>query len=189
MRKRTQLVDPKPDPGPVYDRPSKSQLKRDMTELQVLGKQIAELPIHRIGQLDLPERLYLEILEFRKINAHEGARRQMQLIGKLMRDVDPLPLREAIDRFNGASRIEVATMHLAERWRDRLLAEPGALTEFANAYPALDVTRMRTLLRNAAKEKNEGKPPRDFRELYRMIRAAMAASPDATDSNQLEVNP
>ena len=186
MRKRTQLVDPKPEPAAEYDGPSKSQLKRDMTALQVLGRQITELSPERVAQLGLPERLHEEILAFRKISAHEGARRQMQLIGRLMRDVDPQPLREALERFNGASKAEIAAMHIAERWRDRLLASPEVLTEFANVHPGLDLTRMRTLLRNAAREKNEARPPRDFRELYRMIRAAMAG---ATQSSNAEEKP
>jgi len=176
MRTRTVLVDPQPEPGPVYTRPSKSQMKRDMTSLQVLGRELAALSKDRLAQLVLPERLREALLAYRTITAHEGSRRQMQFIGRLMRDVDPEPLREALDRFNGASRAEVADMHLAERWRYRLLEEGGnALTEFASAYAGADLTRIRTLIRNAQKETKEGKPPRDYRELYRAIRDAMAA--------------
>jgi ribosome-associated protein len=175
-RTRTVLVDPQPEPGPVYTRPSKSQMKRDMTSLQVLGRELAALSKDRLAQLGLPERLHEALLAYRTITAHEGSRRQMQFIGRLMRDVEPEPLREALDRFNGASRAEVADMHLAERWRDRLLEEGGnALTEFASAYAGTDLTRIRTLIRNAQKETKEGKPPRDYRELYRAIRDAMAS--------------
>jgi len=174
-RTRTVLVDPQPEPGPVYTRPSKSQMKRDMTGLQELGRELAALSRDRLAQLGLPERLHEALLAYRTITAHEGSRRQLQFIGRLMRDVEPQPLREALDRFNGASRAEVADMHLAERWRDRLLEESGALTEFAGTYAGTDLTRIRTLVRNAQKERKEGKPPRDYRELYRAIRDAMAA--------------
>lgn len=183
MRTRTVLVDPQPEPGPVYTRPSKSQMKRDMTSLQVLGRELAALSKDRLLQLGLPERLHEALLAYRTITAHEGARRQMQFIGRLMRDVDPEPLREALDRFNGASRAEVADMHLAERWRDRLLEEGATLTEFAGTYAGADLTRIRTLIRNARKETTEGKPPRDYRELYRAIRDAMAARQASTLSD------
>lgn len=177
MRIRTQLVDPKPAPAPQYDRPSKSQMKRDMTALQDLGRELAALPPERLEQLGLPERLHDAFVQYRQITAHEGARRQMQFIGKLMRAVDPAPLREALDRYHGASRAEVAEMHAAERWRERLLADATVLTEFAAAHPGADLTRMRTLMRNAARERHEAKAPRDYRELYRAIRDAMAARP------------
>ena len=188
MQKRnlTVLVDPQPEPGPVYTRPSKSQLKRDMTSLQVLGRELATLSRDRLAQLELPERLQEAIIQYRSITAHEGSRRQLQFIGKLMRDIDPLPLREALDRFNGASRTEVADMHLAERWRERLLEESPALTEFANTYPGAELTRMRTLIRNSLKERKDNRPPRDYRELYRAIRDAMAAraSSPREDTNE-----
>lgn len=183
MRTRTVLVDPQPEPGPVYTRPSKSQMKRDMTSLQVLGRELAALSKDRLAQLGLPERLHEALLEYRTITAHEGSRRQLQFIGRLMRDVEPEPLREALDRFNGASRAEVADMHLAERWRDRLLDEGTALTEFAATYAGADLTRIRTLIRNAQKEKKEGKAPRDYRELYRAIRDAMASRQAPTQSD------
>jgi ribosome-associated protein len=186
MRTRTVLVDPQPEPGPVFTRPSKSQMKRDMTSLQVLGRELAALSKDRLAQLSLPERLHEALLAYRTITAHEGARRQMQFIGRLMRDVDPEPLREALDRFNGASRAEVADMHLAERWRDRLLEEGATLTEFAGTYAGADLTRIRTLIRNARKETTEGKPPRDYRELYRAIRDAMAARHAATQPDTTE---
>jgi ribosome-associated protein len=186
MRTRTVLVDPQPEPGPVYTRPSKSQMKRDMTSLQVLGRELAALSKDRLLQLGLPERLHEALLAYRTITAHEGARRQMQFIGRLMRDVDPEPLREALDRFNGASRAEVADMHLAERWRDRLLEEGATLTEFAGTYAGADLTRIRTLIRNARKETTDGKPPRDYRELYRAIRDAMAARHSTTPSDAPE---
>ena len=177
MRNRTRLVNPPPREVTVYDRPSKSQLKRDSTAMQVLGREIAALPRERIAQLALPEKLHEAVVAYQKITAHEGGRRQLQYIGRLMRDVDPAPIREALDRFGGASKAEVAAMHLAERWRERLLADPVALTEFAAQYAPREIGALRTLIRNAAREQHAGRPPKDQRELYRAIRAAMAARP------------
>jgi ribosome-associated protein len=175
MRNRTLLVDPAPPPKPEYDRPSKSQLKRDMTALQELGREIGELPRHHILELDLPEKLRDALLDYQKITAHEGKRRQYQYIGRLMRDMDPEPLREAIERFKGESKVEVHDMHLGERWRERLLAEDNAFAEFATAYPGTDLQQMRVLIRNARKEKDAGKPPRDFRKLYQLVREQIDA--------------
>jgi ribosome-associated protein len=179
MRNRTLLVDPKPQQV-EYDRPSKSQLKRDMTALQDLGRRLTELSNDRLEKLALPDRLRDAIVDYKRITAHEGARRQLQFIGKLMRDVDPAPLKEALDAWSGDSKSEVAAMHLAERWRERLLAEPATLAEFADTHPVADMTRLRTLLRNAAREKAEGRPPRDYRELYRMLREAIDNASPAT---------
>ena len=180
MRNRTLLVNPAPREVTVYDRPSKSQLKRDSTAMQVLGREIAALSRERIAQLALPEKLHEAVIAYQKITAHEGGRRQLQYIGRLMRDVDPAPIREALDRFSGASKAEVAAMHLAERWRERLLADPAAFTEFAAQYAPGEIGELRTLIRNAAREKNDQRPPKDYRELYRAIRATMAAGPAAT---------
>lgn len=191
MRNRTQLVDPAPPPKTEYDRPSKSQLKRDSTALQDLGRELGELPRERLRELDLPEKLLEALLAYQTITAHEGKRRQFQYIGRLMRDVDPAPLREALERFSGASKAEVYDMHLAERWRERLLGEDAAVfAEFAGAYPRTDLQQLRVLIRNAKKEREAGKPPRDFRKLYQLVREQLdavrkgAAAPAAEDTGE-----
>lgn len=175
MRNRTLLVNPEPPPKPEYDRPSKSQVKRDAEALQELGRAVSELPRDHILKLDLPEKLRDALFDYQKITAHEGKRRQYQYIGKLMRNVDPQPLREAVERFKGESKAEVGDMHLAERWRERLLDEEGAVAEFAGAYPDTDMQQLRTLIRNAQKERGTQKPPRDFRKLYQLVREQIDA--------------
>jgi len=191
MRNRTLLVNPAAPPAPVYDRPSKSQLKRDSTALQDLGRELGELSRERLGELDLPEKLREALLAYQVITAHEGKRRQFQYIGKLMREVDPQPLREALERFSGASKAEVNDMHLAERWRERLLGEDAAVfAEFAGDYPRTDLQQLRTSIRNAKKERETSKPPRDFRKLYQLIREQIdaarkaAALPAAADPDE-----
>jgi ribosome-associated protein len=174
MRNRTLLVDPRPPAPPAYDRPSKSQRKRDMTALQDLGARLAALPAARVAELDLPEALADALAAHRQITAHEGARRQMQLIGKLMRGVDPAPIAEALDRYHGASRAEVAAMHQAERWRERLLAEPAALTEFVALHPNCAVDQLRRLTRAASGDRSGARAARHYRELYRMIRDVLS---------------
>ena len=157
---------PAPADGEV--KPSKSQRKRDMHALQDLGERLVDLPTERLSRLDLPEELRSAVREARRITSHEGRRRQMQYIGRLMRSIDPEPIREAIAALDGRSAAEIARHHRLERLRARLLADEGVLAELGG--PGADLQRLRQLRRNALKEQAEGRPPRAFRELFRLLR-------------------
>lgn len=162
------------------DKPSKTRRKKDMLALQALGATLVELAPAQIAQIDLPEPLRAAVLEAKRIKSHEGRRRQMQYIGRLMRDVDPEPIRAKVDEWRGQSRTAAATLHAVERWRDRLLADENALTAFVDEHPGSDLPRMRSLIRNARVELTASKPPRAYRELFREIRRRLAA-PHAVD--------
>ena len=151
---------------------SKTRRKHAMLELQALGAELVELPAARIAALGLPEDLAQAIDAARRITAHEGRRRQIQYIGRLMRDVDPAPIRAALDVAKGGSREATARQHLLERWRARLLDDDAALTEFADAHPGTDLQELRALIRNARHELKIGRPPRAFRELFAFLRAS-----------------
>lgn len=175
-RSRGLLIDPTKSEHDAFDygdRPSKSQRKRDSTAAQELGAQVAELSRDKIESLGLPENLQDALIETSRITAHEGKRRHLQLIGKLMRNIDPEPIRAALERFSGTSKQEVADMHMAEHWRDRLLKETDALALFANDYAGSDLQQLRTMVRNAQKEQSQNKPPRDFRKIYQFVRSAI----------------
>jgi ribosome-associated protein len=90
----------------------------------------------------------------------------MQLIGKLMREIDASPIQEKLALLNGMTLQHTARLHLLERWRDRLLADEQALTELAQTYPGADLQRLRALMRNANSEKLANKPPKSFRALF-----------------------
>jgi ribosome-associated protein len=115
------------------------------------------------------------VLEAQRIASHEARRRQVQYIGRLMRDVDPEPIRAKLDEWRGQSRAATAAVHAAERWRDRLLADESALTAFAEQFPQNDLQRLRTLIRNARAEQAGGKPPRAYRDLFRELRGLLDA--------------
>jgi ribosome-associated protein len=151
--------------------PSKSQRKRDMHELQALGQRLSELSVERLAQIELPESLAEAIAEFRRLRAHEARRRQLQLIGKLMRPLDAPAVREAIDRVTGDSQAAVAAMHRAERLRERLLEDDAALTDFVAEFPAADAQQLRHLIRAARREREAARAPRSARELYRLLHA------------------
>lgn len=155
----------KPEP------PSKSQKKRDMTALQDLGQQLVELPADRLAKLDMPDALRIALADARRFTKNEARRRQMQYIGKLMRTIDPAPFQAALDAIAGASASENAKQHRIERLRTQLLEdEAAALAEIAATHPGADLQHLRQLRRNAQKERELAKPPRAFREIFRVLR-------------------
>ncbi|GAB4443058.1 MAG: ribosome biogenesis factor YjgA [Rhodocyclaceae bacterium] len=142
-----------------------------MHELQELGERLVALPRSQFDRLDsLPAALRAAILEARRITRHEARRRQMQYIGRLMRGVDPLPLRSLLDAVQGRNNAAVAAQHEVEHLRTRVLEDEGTLREIAAAHPGADIARLRALRRSALRESAEHRPPRSFRELFRLLR-------------------
>ena len=150
--------------------PSKTKIKKQMHELRDLGEELTELGKDQLAQLDIPENLRDAIREMKNINKFGAQRRQMQYIGKLMRDVDTAPILARLDAWKGKSQHHIAYMHQLERWRDRLMESDAALTELLAAHPQADAQRLRTLIRNAQKEMEAQKPPRNFREIFQVLR-------------------
>jgi ribosome-associated protein len=150
--------------------PSKTKVKKQMHELRDLGKELTELGKDQLAQLDIPENLRDAIREMKNINKFGAQRRQMQYIGKLMRDVDTAPIFAKLDAWKGKSQHHIAYMHQLERWRDRLLESDTALTELLSAHPQADVQRLRTLIRNAQREIEAQKPPKNYREIFQILR-------------------
>jgi ribosome-associated protein len=162
-----------------YERPSKSQLKRDMTALQKLGQELIDQPRDRVKRVPMPDDVRDAILECQLIKDHEGRRRQLQYVGKKMRTLDPeevATIQRTIDSWRGASKAETATMHSFEKKRDKLLADDKALTELLEQHPHLDGQHLRTLIRNARKEQAESKPPKAYREIFQILKQLHADS-------------
>ncbi len=151
---------------------SKTKRKQQMHELQALGSALVDVSENLLLQMNLEKALLEAVLEAKRIKSHEAKRRQIQYIGRLMREVDPEPIRERLAALEGSSAQAAAHHRRLEAWRDRLLADDEALTAFAAEHPAADLQGLRTLVRNARKEAKEGKPPRAFRELFRLIKDA-----------------
>jgi len=156
---------------------SKTKRKREMHELQALGAALVALPESQLDGLSLDEGLRNAVLEAKRISAHEGRRRQMQYIGKLMREVDPAPIRARLEAITGGSAQANARHKRLEALRERLLADDAALTEFAATHPSADLQALRALIRNSRKEQKEGKPPRAFRELFRILKSLESSAP------------
>ena len=151
---------------------SKTKIKQQMHDLQDLGEQLVGLPADKLAELDLPENLLDAIRDIKRISHSKfGAqKRQRQYIGRLMREVEPAPIIAKLEAWSGNSREHNAWMHQLERWRDRLLEDEGALTELLASHPGADAQRLRSLIRNAIKERELAKPPKSYREIYQALR-------------------
>ncbi|WP_296942177.1 ribosome biogenesis factor YjgA [uncultured Massilia sp.] len=156
-----------------YDRPSKSELKRQMNDLQKLGEQLVDEPRDRVKRVPMPEELRDAILMCQSITDHGGRRRQLQFVGKMMRKLDEeevAVIQRTIESWKGMSKAETAALHALERRREKLLADDKALTQLLEENPELDVQHLRTLIRNARKEQAENKPPKAYREIFQILK-------------------
>ncbi|SDY87001.1 ribosome-associated protein [Collimonas sp. OK242] len=170
-----------------YDRPSKSQLKREMTALQKLGEELIAESRDRVKRVPMPEDVRDAILECQQIKDHEGRRRQTQYVGKKMRTLEPHEIAEiqkTLDSWRGLSKADTAAMHALERHRDRLLKDDSALTELLAQHPELDVQHIRTLIRNGRKEQAENKPPKAYREIFQLLKQLQKPAAGQEDGEQ-----
>ncbi len=151
---------------------SKSQLKREMHALQDLGKRMMDLNDDQLAGLAISDTLKAALLESRRIRQHEARRRHLQYIGKVIRNEnDREGLRRAVEAFDAGSEEHTRRHHLAERWRDQLIADGNpAVAEFLEHCPGADVQHLRNLLRNAQKEVQTGKNTGQTRKLFRYLR-------------------
>lgn len=175
---------PEPDDH-GYDRPSKSQVKRDMLALLDLGAKLVDLSTDRLKQLPLPEILYEAIRLAQRTTSREGRRRQIHYVGKLMRQVDADTIRAQLDVWENGSREQTLAMHRLESLRDLLIKDDDALTGLLSAYPGADVQQLRTLIRASRKEAQNnaalqaGQDPQ--RKHYRALFQAIKALNDSTE--------
>ena len=170
---------PEEEPAP----PSKTQRKRAMEALQDLGKELVDLPTDRLKKVELPEDLREAVAEAQRMSRHDEARRrQLQFVGRLMRDVDPEPIRRSLAILRGDSVEETANLHRLERLRSELLADEGTLYGIAEACPSVDLQHLRSLRRAALLEQTQGKAPRSYRAIFQLLKELdFSANPTADD--------
>lgn len=155
------------------ERPSKTRRKHASHELQSLGESLLELSDDQLATLGLDELLLDALRSARRIRSHEARRRQMQLIGKLMRSADVSLARNAVTERQLGSARDALALHEAERWRAELIADDAATTRFAREHAGADVQQLRALVRNARKDAAsapEQRSGRAYRELFKFIR-------------------
>jgi len=165
------------------EKPSKTERKRVMHELQALGERLIGLNSEQLAAIALPENLLEAVEQARRITKHEARRRQLQYIGKLMRAVDPEPIREKLKIWDGVSTEETARVHRIERWREKLLEDESGLGALVQVHPGIDTRLLRALVRNAREERNSGRPPRAYRELFRALRDIIPDSRPVPDDD------
>lgn len=149
---------------------SKSEIKRDAEELKRLGAELVDLGKNSLDKIPLDERLRTEIELAQRIKK-EGRRRQLQLIGKLLRSIDVEPIRTALDKLKNRHNQQVALFHKLEMLRDRLIEEGDeVMTDVLALYPQADRQQLRSMIRNAQKEKAGNKPPKSARQIFQYLR-------------------
>ena len=164
-------------------RPSKTQQKKYMHALQEMGAELVSLNDAQLASIVLPDTLREAVMAAKRMSRFEARRRQLQYIGKLMRDVDPEPIRARLDGWKAASRAQTARLHRIERWRERLIEDDEALNEFIAAHPQADAQQVRTLVRAARRERLEGAPPKHYRALFHAVRDVVEIDTEESGTN------
>ncbi|MCH8498092.1 MAG: DUF615 domain-containing protein [Marinobacter sp.] len=163
---------------------SKSQLKREMQALQDMGKKMMELPQERVKQLPMSDSLRQAIEESWRIGQREARRRHLQLIGKLLRKEDDVEsLITMLQALDSGSEEHTRRHHLAERWRDQLIAgDNDTLTSFVDYSPGCDIQHLRNLVRNAKRDQEKQKNTGAAKKLFRFLREAIDTAENPSGS-------
>lgn len=153
----------------VKERKSKSQVKRELLALQELGRELVELPQTLLEQVPLTDELQHAVVKARGFK-REALRRQIQHIGGLMRHADEQAIRQALVSLKKPHQAQVKVFHEIESWRDRLLqGDNEVMTELCQRFSDIDRRHVRQLLRNAIKEREQGRAPKSARALFRYL--------------------
>ena len=152
--------------------PSKSEVKRRMLALQELGESLLALNDKQLARIPIAdERLLQAVREARRIRSNSAHRRHLQLIGKLMRDIDPEPIERALRAMHQAQREDTDAFHRLEQLRADILAAGPAGVELATArWPQADRQQLRQMVLQHQRETQRGKPPAASRKLFRYLR-------------------
>lgn len=150
---------------------SKSQVKREMTALQKLGEQLVDMNEKQLSSIPLSEELLDAIHLTRKLPHREARRRNLQFIGRLMRESNHEEIQAAVDKLQTRSDQYIHRQHQIERYRDLLIeGDKQVFQTLVTSCPGIDVQQLRQLIRSAQKERDENQPPNSARKLFKFIR-------------------
>lgn len=153
-------------------RPNKSQQKRELAELFVLGEELSKLSHDTLETFNLPEKIQKAVQEVGRMPPTGARKRQLKYIAGQLFKINASEIKAKLALIQNKSAHAAREHHVAERWRDRLLAEGDqALSELLAEFPEADRQQLRQVIRNSQKEKAHGKPPKSSRQLYRMLKA------------------
>jgi ribosome-associated protein len=162
------------------DELSKSERKRDATRLQNLGRELTLLNATQLAGVPLSDEVAVAIADYHRFSANEAKRRQLQLIGKLMREIDIVAVEAALEHIHGRSAGARLRVRQLEIWRDRLIDDPDALTAYLSDHPATDRQQLRHHVQRVRKARDANQQREAARALFRFLRDA-AAHPDQPD--------
>ena len=152
-------------------RPNKTRIKKEIAALFALGETMSKLSAEHLISLELPENIYKAVCEVAKLPQTGARKRSLKYIAGQLHKIDVAPFEEKLARIQSTSAHAVREHHLAEKWRDRLIAGSNdALTDLLDEYPEADAQQIKQLLRNIKKETDTGKPPKSSRLLYRYLK-------------------
>lgn len=156
---------------------SKTRRKKQAHDLQALGVALMKLPAEHFARIRMPDDLREAIAEARRFTRHEAIRRQMQYVGKMMRDMDCTPILEQFTALTAPSKKQTALFHRAEKWREEILTNPLAIDQFLAEFPETDADELRKQVTLATEErKTTGNKPKHYRALFHTINAVVQAS-------------
>jgi len=149
---------------------SKSQVKREMQALRDLGRELVDLPLVSLRKFDFSDTLLDSIVLAQGLK-REALRRQLQHIGKLLREEDDAAIRQLLNQISQPQRDEVMAFHEIEQWRDKLLdGDDEAINQAVSRFQEADRQHLRQLVRNARKERQQEKPPKSARLLFQYLK-------------------
>ncbi len=153
----------------MQDKKSKSAKKREHLALQVLGERLIGLPEATLRDMPLDDVLVDAIMAAAGISSHSALRRQHQLIGKLMKHVDPEPVQATLDALSQDSRQSKRGFRQAEEWRDKIVAGGPPLLEDLFAVTGRDNRELVSLVNDLGRCKTEKQQRTIRRNIFRQI--------------------
>ena len=157
------------------DKDSKSQRKEDMLALQKIGESLLKLTETQLATINLPDNLLTAIKHLKSLTSNEAKRRQLQYIGKIMRQIDPEEIIQALKHIEFMHAKDTKKFHQAEEWREKLLTHgDDALNSFLVEYPQADRQQLRQLIRNALQDKKNNKNTGAEKAIFKYLRSMIA---------------
>ena len=151
---------------------SKTELKKDSKKIQEFGRRISELTINNIEAFKFPSNIYEATIDLKNIKSNSAKNRQVQYLGKLLREIDLTDAFLIMKQLKVSSQKEIQRNHIIEDWRDKLLSNNDSITQFVDEYPKIDRQSLRQTISNAQKD---NKSPKYSRQLFKLIKDIIMA--------------
>lgn len=159
---------------PKPEEESKSKRKKDMLALQKMGESLTKLTPDQLAKMDLPENLLTAIQHSKSLTSNEAKRRQLQYIGKLMREIDPESIKQTLKHIQSIHEMNTVQFQQAEQWRTKLIEHgDDALNYFLNDHPKSDRQKLRQLIRKAQQDRKNNKNTGAESALFKYLRSVL----------------